>query len=394
MKSLPHTSGPTAFLDGEPHRADRYDAVVVGGGIIGCSVALYLREAFGSVLLLEREGDLLLRASYNNQARVHNGYHYPRSLLTGLRSRVNFPRFVAEFADCIDSSFEKYYAVAKNFSKVTGDQFATFCRRIGAPVSPAPPEIRSLFDRHLIDEVFSVREYAFDAGRLRGLLRHRLEETGVEVRHHAVALNVERGAPGRLRVGYEQAGAERVADTARVFNCTYSSLNALLRRSGLPLIPLKHELTEIALVRVPAPLAHVGLTVMCGPFFSVMPFPARSLHSFTHVRYTPHESWEDRAGAAVIDASSIRLDPPPSSFSRMLRDAQRYVPVLADTEYRESLWETKTVLPSSEMDDSRPILFRVDHGLPGLTSILGGKIDNIYDVIAELDAARVDGRIR
>jgi hypothetical protein len=69
----------------------------------------------------------------------------------------------------------------------------------------------------------------------------------------------------------------------------------------------------------------------------------------------------------------------------MLRDAARYLPIVRESAYRGSLWEVKTVLPASEQDDGRPILFRPNHGLPGLTCILGGKIDNVYDVIQELD---------
>jgi len=72
-------------------------AAVIGGGFFGCSLALALRARGERVTLLEREANLMVRASANNQARVHGGYHYPRSILTGLRSRLNYPRFVAEF---------------------------------------------------------------------------------------------------------------------------------------------------------------------------------------------------------------------------------------------------------------------------------------------------------
>jgi hypothetical protein len=68
----------------------------------------------------------------------------------------------------------------------------------------------------------------------------------------------------------------------------------------------------------------------------------------------------------------------------MVKDAARYVPMLAECRYEESLWEVKTVLPRSDVDDSRPILVRRDHGLAGLTCILGAKVDNIYDVFDEL----------
>ena len=67
-----------------------------------------------------------------------------------------------------------------------------------------------------------------------------------------------------------------------------------------------------------------------------------------------------------------------SNYLYMVKDAQRYLPILKECQYMDSLWEVKTILPSSEVDDSRPILFRQNHGLKNLTCVLGGKIDNIY----------------
>src|SRR5262245_48802142 len=144
-----------------------YPHIIIGGGAYGCFAALRLAELFGSgsVLILEQEPDIMLRASYNNQARVHNGYHYPRSLLTALRSRINAPRFIAEFSDAIVSDFEQYYAIIRRRSNVTPAQFAQFCRRIGAEVKPAPARIQKLFDDDLVEAVFSVTEHAFDADR-------------------------------------------------------------------------------------------------------------------------------------------------------------------------------------------------------------------------------------
>ena len=66
---------------------------------------------------------------------------------------------------------------------------------------------------------------------------------------------------------------------------------------------------------------------------------------------------------------------------RMVRDASRYLPLLAKSTYRESLFEVKTTLAKNEYDDGRPILFRESTNAPGLYSVLGGKIDNIYDIL-------------
>lgn len=357
---------------------ERWDALVIGGGFYG----LYLAEALAArvprVLLAERGPDLMARASYANQARVHNGYHYPRSVLTAVRSRVNFPRFVEEFRPAVRSDFTKLYAVARRDSKVTAGQFAAAMRRVGATIDRAAPADRRLFDAALVEDVFRVTEYAFDSSELKRLMAARVRRAGVEVRLNTPVEKVW-PLPGgsvraRLTGGDVHAGL--------VVSCGYAGTNAVGAASGLPLIPLKHELTEMALVEVPDAVKGVGVTVMDGPFFSCMPFPPRGLHTLSHVRYTPHGHWYDGLpgeGYLPPDEVSAAADRR-TAFPHMVRDAARYMPALSGCQYRGSLWEVKSVLPRSEADDSRPILFRPDHGLPNYHAVLGGKIDNVYDV--------------
>jgi glycine/D-amino acid oxidase-like deaminating enzyme len=359
--------------------------VVIGGGTYGCFAALTLAGLFhdARILVVEEEDDLMRRASYNNQARVHNGYHYPRSVLTALRSRVNAPRFAAEFGAAIVADFEQYYAISRQRSNVTAAQFEQFCRRIGAELKPAPQHVRRLFDEEFVEDVYRVREYAFDAAKLREILRHRLEERGIEVLTRRAALRIvpEPGARFRVELRNLRSGEAEELHCAHVYNCTYSRLNEILARSGLETVRLKHEATEIALVELPPALEGIGITVMCGPFFSVMPFPPEGLSSFSHVSYTPHYEWiDDPARSADAAAPHRPAFPLPSWFDRMRRDAARYVPALRDCRYRRSLWEVKTVLPESGANDSRPILFKRDTAAPNVISLLGGKIDNIFDL--------------
>ncbi len=371
-----------------PARTQDCDALVVGGGVFGARLALDLARRGQSVVLLEREEKLLQRASCNNQARIHNGYHYPRSILTGLRSRVGSARFREEFADCVDASFTMLYAVAKRMSNVTPSQFKSFCQRIGAPLAPARPELERLFDTDLIAQVWEAEEWAFDAVRLGERLTQALEAQKVDVRTACEALRVERTTDGSARILVEARsrpdGEPMTFGATQVFNCTYAGLNGLLRRSGLPRIPLKLEMAELTLVEVPPQLRDVGVTVMCGPFFSFMPFPSLGLHTFSHVRYTPHRAWQD--GTSDTDAETLFATAPRRShFPFMQMDSRRYMPSIAEFVQRGSLWELKALLPQSEADDSRPILFKRDAGIPGLTCVLGGKIDNVYDMERELD---------
>ena len=363
----------------------QYDAVVIGGGFFGCKLSLYLKQSMNQILILEKESDLMQRASYVNQARVHNGYHYPRSILTAFRSRISFPQFVNEYRECIASDFDKYYAVGQIFSKVNANQFKTFCERIGAPIETASQSIKKLFNSHLIEEVFRTKEYAFDAVKLKERMSHDLEKEKVEVKFKSKVVKLKNSPDvAGIEVNFQTESGSEYVTTRYVFNCTYSGLNTILYASNLPTIPLKHELAEMVLVEVPDRLKYLGITVMCGPFFSLMPFPPRKLHTLSHVRYTPHCYWQDTENSASATSEIYRQAARRTNYPHMIRDAARYLPILKDCHYIDSLWEVKTVLPQSEVDDSRPILFQRNQKLPNLLSVLGGKIDNVYDLLGEL----------
>jgi glycine/D-amino acid oxidase-like deaminating enzyme len=354
-----------------------YDAVIIGGGFYGCSLALALCPRLPRILILERESALLARASYANQARVHNGYHYPRSLLTAMRSAVNYPTFTNEYAACIDRSFTHVYAIARGISKVSAYQFRKFCQQVGVPLRPVPSSLARLFNPALIEESFVVEECAFDAARLRQLIAARLANHDIEVACNQEVDRVVAEPSGDVRVFLNGGGQVKAP---YVFNCSYSQVNHILGRSSLASLPLKHEVAELALIEAPPELSRVGVTVMDGPFFSTLPFPSLGLHTLSHVTYTPHEAWSD-AGA-----TSRALGPPASKSLFMLKDAQRYVPILSGARYVKSIFETKTVLLRNEVDDGRPIMCCRHPAAKGLFVILGAKIDNIYDIVSTLSS--------
>lgn len=365
--------------------------VIVGGGFFGMYLAEHFAKSGHGVQLIEKENDFMTRASFNNQARVHNGYHYPRSILTALRSRISFPRFIDEFDGCVESDFEKFYMVGKPLGKVTARQFKKFCDRIGAPCEMAPDYINKLTNPNLIEATFSVREYAFDAVKLKNIMAERLDAGGVRCQMNTVVEKVvqhDNGLLVSIRRNDDLASTDIYAD--HVFNCTYSHINSILDKSGIELIPLKHEMTEMCLVDVPDEIKNMGITIMCGPFFSVMPFPSAGLHSFSHVRYTPHYEWQDM-NASNYDDAHVKFDNAArvSAWRYMKNDAIRYLPILNDCVYKRSLWEVKTILPRSESDDSRPILFKANHGLLGFHCVMGGKIDNVYDAVEAISSLNI-----
>lgn len=362
-----------------------YDAVVIGGGFYGSVIAIYLAKERGlkNVLLIEREPALMTRASYNNQARVHNGYHYPRSFTTAYRSRVNLPKFIRDWPQSIKQDFTKLYAISRRNSKVTSKQFERFCLTIGAPLKPADASLRKLFEPHLIEEIYQVEECAFNTTALASWATRELRESGVGVRYSTRVMAISRGLNSPLSVITETAHRTKESLNCRyVFNCTYSGLNQFNGDFLGVGTGLKQEITEMALLQMPEILSDIGVTVMDGPFFSMMPFPARDLHTLSHVRYTPHQQWVDLQGFDPY--TKLMNYPCESRVDRMLRDVGRYMPSVMRATYKQSLFEVKTVLVKNEGDDGRPILYKKHTELPGCYSVLGGKIDNIYDVLEKL----------
>lgn len=347
---------------------NEFDAVVVGGGFYGASLAAHLSRQGARVTLLEARKDLLGGASYFNQARVHGGYHYPRSLRTAGRSQANYLDFMARYASCVVDDFQCVYAVARG-SMTNARKFRRVCDYVGAPLVDAPANVRRLFNPAVIEASWVTRESVFDAVRLREFVRAELEEARVDVRLGARVAAV-REVPNQAAVVLEDG---EILSADRVLVCTYGEELAL--PEGVGYAGLHCEPCEMALVDVPAALRGMGVTVMDGPYFSLMPFPSTPYHTLSHVRYTPHGAHPsyEHAADALRNGLSSRAE-------RMMRDAIRYLPALEGAVHKESLWGVKTVPARRDGDDARPIVMRRSGG-GRVMSLLGSKIDNIGDAL-------------
>lgn len=363
----------------------RMDAVIIGGGFYGCAIADYLvaRRGFKRVVVIEREAALMQRASLNNQARVHNGYHYPRSFTTAFRSRINLPLFVESYSECVHREFENAYAIARHGSKVTARQFMRFCGNIGASLRTPTASFHKLFEPRLVERVFLAEEYTFDSRKLALRMDTALRTSGVQINTGSEVHSIRKIDSGGIEVHACSEGGVQTYQSGLVFNCTYAGVNQFSRQGAGVGARLRHEITEMALIDLPGELADIGVTMMDGPFFSVMPFPSRGLSSLSHVRYTPHLHWvEDGTVNPYIKLAAYKGG---SRVDRMLRDSSRYIPRLRASKYRDSLFEVKTVLERNESDDGRPIFFEKSKTIHGAYSVLGGKIDNIFDVYQRLE---------
>jgi glycine/D-amino acid oxidase-like deaminating enzyme len=357
------------------------DCVVIGGGFYGCMVARHLKSQgyAKSVRILEREPQLMSRSSRWNQARVHQGYHYPRAPTTALRSRMLAAQFISHFPEAIRSDFQSVYGVAAQRSFVTPRQFKRFCQRIGAPLSPAPQHVTSLFKPGTLDALYVVQEAAFDANTLALLMVQALQDLDVEIQTSSRVSGLEY-RDGYAAVEVETGNSTEELKARRVYVCTYGS-DSITGNYQTP-TGLKFELAEMAIIKPPAELSNLAITIVDGPFFSMMPFPAMNATSLSHVRHTPRMT-----STQSIDFQTMRrqIGSLESNYDRMIRSAARFVPLMAECAPITSVFEVKCLLQKHEVTDSRPILFYRNSSDPYVTSIVGGKIDNVFDVLTAID---------
>lgn len=370
-----------------------YDKIILGAGLYG----LYAAERCGrhgqSVLVLEYDNRSFERATYVNQARIHQGYHYPRSLHTALKSAKYFRRFNEDYAFCVNPSFKQVYATSAEMSWTNAEQFTEFCEAAHIPCEEVEPT--RFFRKGLVDGAFLTQEFTYDARLLKDYLADRIGDLpNVHVQYGQRLSNIE--TRGRDYVISLQDGISHA--TGFLLNATYASVNQVLALANLEPFAIKYELCEIALCKPHGALKDVGITVMDGPFFSIMPFGKTSFHSLTSVSFTPHQTCReplprfDCQNSCALPCSPLQLGNcnlcdahPETAFGYMSQLVRKYLRDDYRFAYESSLYSMKPILQASEIDDSRPTVIRKHTTDPTFCSVLSGKINTVYDLDEVLD---------
>lgn len=366
--------------------SEQYDKVIIGAGIYGLYSALHCGRKGDKVVVIEIENDAFSRASYVNQARVHNGYHYPRSLSTALKSSKYFERFNSDFNFAINREFKKIYATSVKYSWTTAKQFKDFSKNSKIKCDDIFPS--QYFKHGMCDGAFITNEYAFDAKKIKNYYANEISKySNIEIMYSA---KVEKVADNGNKYKILLNNGKKIS-TPYILNSTYASINQILNLTNHELFDIKYEICEIILCEVSENFKNVGITVMDGPFFSIMPFGKTGLHSLTSVSFTPHKTSYNKlpvfkcqkgveCSPEQLGNCNICPNKPESSWIYMYKLANKYLRNDIDIKYKKSLFAIKPILKSSEIDDSRPTLIRQFSSNPTFISVLSGKINTIYDL--------------
>lgn len=324
---------------------------VVGGGLFGCTAALVAAKVGHHVDLYEASGALMGGATAHGFARLHRGYHYPRSPETGRESRAGEDLFRAAYGDAVIDRGQQEYVVAPG-SKVTFTEFLAFCDAESLPYE-------TIFGRDAV----RVKEGRINVQALQAIVRYRVaRESNVRV---FLDSRVDRGLDG-----YDQ-----------IIVAAYAGINDVLRDLGhFRCDTYKFQLVErpVILFDADQKMHDKSIVVIDGPFGCVDPLDDSPLHILGHVTETILDEYEGVIPRFDRDANrGLSLAARPKVFERARDALVNSIPELSRATYIGSSLTVRAVLAGESATDRRPTLVR--RVSDKIVSIFSGKLGTAVD---------------
>ena len=338
---------------------------VIGAGLYGRYVAdLLIRYGHQAVIYaldesLVHDMSRLNCASLVNQARVHNGYHYPRSISTAKQSSKNYHRFSDEFRDAL-IDFRQTYGIPAKGSVTSSRQFEEFCRRADLYIKRCRLDF---VDYDSVCSTFDVEESAIDTYKMMQIAASRYRNDGIYIVDDVKIESLD-----------ESCWLVNDCRYDFIINCSYGGLTSVESKAGFKQSPVRYEICEIVLFKDHGNLLdRTGLTLMDGQFVSFMPWGQDGTWSLTSVCHTPHESRSNVSSYLDVRETHCKSD-------LMIRQLKKYIdPSIVDRlDFVGSKFVVKTISTDADNDDNRLVkIYQKSHNF---VSILGGKLDAIYEL--------------
>lgn len=315
---------------------------VLGGGWYGCHIAAALRDSGHEVEVHEVADRLFAGASGGIPARLHDGWHYPRSKLTRDACRAHRAEFLSTYGHLTHGVAVNVYAIAATDSLVDFGSYRQLfageeCVSVPKPAELGLQNVEGAVltgERHILSD--AAREY-FE-NRLAGCVR----------------LNTRPGAVDSDEWDWS-------------IDCTFCANDS----AGVD----RYEPCITVLLAGPTDRA---VTIMDGPFPSLYPWDeARGLSSLTSARFTPIDRCATREDAQDRINGFQRSDAARAIRARcMLAQMAEYWPDVARLYSPVDVRLSIRAMPRSGSDARLVDVVRV--GRRALR-VRAGKIDAIFE---------------
>ena len=252
---------------------------IIGGGFYGimASIELASNESINEVTIYEKKNGLMQGAGKYNQARLHLGFHYPRSKETIFQSKNGFLFYKKKFPN-ITKSINKNIYLVRDDGLVGSDEY-----------------IKIMEDNELYFKYFDITDCAFkykydgvgfkalqveeryiDFLKLKNFLFKQVDNLGVNIRLKQEVRNIDSNKGNILFNNGEKEKFDFIV------NCTYTDPFMGFSEEK---IDLKYEFCTL-LVIASNEIQNQAITIMDGDYVSIYPWFS-NLHSVSSVKFTP-----------------------------------------------------------------------------------------------------------
>lgn len=250
---------------------------VVGAGFYGCYLAYKLKNKYpkSKILLFEKEKKILSQSALNNQYRLHQGFHYPRSEKT-IRQTFNGEKiFKEEFKKYIFYPKKNIYAIHKN-SKISFNDYKKVYKRLNIPFNELSKNKYSFYfekPEHIEGAILTSEGVILLDKLYKDFKKKYLKNINIFTNTEVTNINNK---------GFLKTDNKKNYSLDLIFNTTNINPNLGLKNKYFK---LKYEIAVMAYVKN-FYNRNIAITIMDGNFISVYPLNS-NLTSLSSVKFTP-----------------------------------------------------------------------------------------------------------
>ena len=325
---------------------------IIGAGWYGCHLAYAFKKKGIDVKIFEKNSKIFNEASFYNQNRLHNGFHYPRSFKTRLQSKRGFRLFNIYYPELISNMDLSLYAIAENKSIIDFQTYKSIMSSSELSFEDVSESVPIALNN--IEGVIDTNEKIIDSEKSKLFFENKLE--GIIIKENKISIN----EINKLKI-----------DGYKIIDCTWNKIfsNKLFYYESTIIFKYLRKYQT-----------NFGLTIMDGLFSSIYPID-KKYATLSDVEYTPFFKTSSYTNAykAIQKITSDKIN---DIRKNMENKIINYFPQFNEHfEFVEPIFSVKTKKLDNNSDDRSSYLMKLDENI---YSVFSGKIDTIFDIEYQL----------
>jgi hypothetical protein len=302
---------------------------IIGGGWVGCHLAYKLKNDH-NIHLFEKN-ELFKSTSYNNQNRLHLGFHYARNYKTRQMCQDTFELFLNDYRFLTDDVPKNIYCIPKIKSIIDYKTYLDIFRNH----SEVEINMNELIN---IEGCFKTNERQINFELSNEFFNNQLKNIIIK----------------------DEINEDKLKKLSKEYDLVINATNNVLNKIDNSF----YELTLTLLYKKIKPTSFDALTLVDGKFFSIYPYK-NDLYTITDVEYTPIYKQNN------ITDVDFDINIKKQLFENKILN---YFPEFLNCFKYDGNFTSIKSKPIDESDDRHPVIVKEDN----IISCFTGKIQGIY----------------